>query len=314
VRIVFFGTPHFAAALLEHIVTNSSHEIVAVVSKPDAPSGRHQIVKETPVKEVAKRLLPSVPLIQLEKISSKEGVERLCSIEADLYWVVAYGELISLAILGIPKLGCFNVHASLLPQYRGAAPIQRALLDGCTKTGISIFRLTKGMDSGDVIWQQSVSISENTMEQELTEKLLEIAKKGSLECFDALSSNTVTYAPQLHEEATFAPKIDPSERVLNPSEDIVDLHNRVRALSGNPGVHFSVMYKGSNMRLKIIQTHLLEDLREPVRRFVQLSDGKLGLQTPEGTLVFDLIQLQSRSMMSSDQFLRGIPLSELLIT
>ncbi len=313
-KIVFFGTPDFAAAILEHIVTKSSHTVVAVVSKPDAPSGRHQILKDTPVKAMTKKLLPTVPILQMPKASSKECVEQLKKIQADVYWVVAYGEIIGTTVLEIPKCGCFNVHASLLPQYRGAAPIQRCLIDGCTKTGISIFRLTKGMDSGDIIWKKACSVEENTDAGELTERLLSIAKEGTIACLEMLASSCVTYTPQFHEEATLAPKIEPDDRILNPSADILDIHNRVRALSPNPGSYFSIIYKGTSMRLKILKTHIVESDRVPMRRFAQLPNKMLGLRTPEGTLVFDFVQLQGKSEMPSDQFLRGLPLSEILIT
>ena len=310
-RIVFFGTPDFAASILKHLVT-TRHEIVAVVSKPDSQKGRGLALCPTPVKQAARQYLPSVPLLQPERASIPQIADQLKALSPDVFWVVAYGEILKPSILEVPRLGCFNVHASLLPSYRGAAPIQRSLMDGCEKTGITIFRLTKGMDSGDVIWQKSCPVGPNTNAEELSALLLDLAKEGSVESLRLLETGTASFVPQRHEEATLAPRITPEDQVLSPSKDVAALHDKIRALSPTPGAFFWVTYRERKMRLKVLQTHVDPMPGGPYRKWCVLEDGSLALSTPEGVLVLDRLQLEGRSAMTPQDFLRGIPLEQIL--
>ena len=312
-RIVFFGTPDFAASILKHLV-EAGHQIVAVVSKPDSQKGRGLALQPTPVAQAARLSLPSVPLLQPDRASIPQVADLLKALAPDVFWVVAYGEILKSSILEIPKLGCFNVHASLLPSYRGAAPIQRALMDGCEKTGITIFRLTKGMDSGDVIWQKGCSVGPNTNAEELSALLLELAKEGSVESLRLLETGAASFVPQRHEEATLAPKITPEDQVLDLSKDVMALHDKIRALSPTPGAFFWVTYRERRLRLKVLQTHVDHTPGGPYRKWCVLEDGSLALSAPEGILVLDRLQLEGRSVMTSQDFLRGIPLEQLLFS
>jgi methionyl-tRNA formyltransferase len=314
VRIVFFGTPVFAARILEYIVSNSSHDIVGVVSKPDAPKGRGQRLVATPVKESAQKVLPSIPVFQPEKASTPSVIEQLRLLNADLFVVVAYGEIISAEVLNVPKLGCYNIHASLLPAYRGAAPIQRAIMDGCSMTGISVIKMTTKLDAGDIVWQASCAIGPDTNSGELTESLCCIACDGILDVLKAFERGIFACTPQRHEEATFAPKIDPSDLVLDPAANIEKLHDRVRALAPHPGAYFHTFIRDKKTRLKVLKTHLSESVCESVRKWRQNDTGKLELVTPEGALVFDIIQTEGKAPMSSDLFLRGTPLDEIVFS
>ncbi|HXF29776.1 MAG TPA: methionyl-tRNA formyltransferase, partial [Chlamydiales bacterium] len=159
-KIVFFGTPDFAARHLEAL-HQAGLEIVAIVTKPDKPVGRSLKIQPVPVKVMAEKLMPQVPLFQPEKCSTPEFIEILKKYPADLFAVVAYGEIIKQAVIDLPKFGCINVHASLLPAYRGAAPMQRCLMDGQKETGISIIQLILKMDAGDVLHYEKVAIAEN---------------------------------------------------------------------------------------------------------------------------------------------------------
>ena len=311
-RLIFFGTPDFAASILEHLVTTTKHEIVVVVSKPDAEKGRGRQLVATPVKQAVSRLLPAVPVFQPAKASASESVAYLKSFQPDVCVVVAYGEILKQALLDVPKKGSFNIHASLLPAYRGAAPIQRALMDGCRKSGVTIFRLAKILDSGDIVWQESCAVGPNTTAGELTEELLEIAKRGIVETLDGIENASLKLQHQLHEEATVAPKIERQDLVLDPAKDILLIHDRIRALSPHPGAYFSVMYRDQNKRLKVLRSHIEATQSEPHTRWCKTSDGFLALATPTGTLVLDVVQFEGRSAMSSEIFLRGIPLSEFM--
>ena len=310
-RVVFLGTPDFAAAILEHVVTTAHHEVVAVVSKPDAPKGRGRSLQSTPVKLMSQKLLPSVPVFQPEKASTPEFVEQMKACSPDVFLVVAYGELIKPALLEVPRLGSYNIHASLLPAYRGAAPIQRALMDGCRTSGITIFQLTKGMDSGDIVWQKSCAVELTMNAGELTERLLEIAKEGAAKTLDLLELGQATFTPQQHEKATFAPKLTPDDCVLDQEHDVVGLHNRIRALAPHPGAFFWVLHREQKLRLKVLQSHVDPMRTELQRRWIVDANGLLALASPSGTLVFDRVQLEGRAPMDSAAFLRGIPLSQL---
>lgn len=311
-RIIFFGTPDFAASVLSHFVQHTPHEVVAVVSKPDNPKGRGRHVIPTPVKVVAQTLLPKVPVLQPEKASAPEVVEQLRSFAPDVCVVVAYGEIIRQTLLDIAPMGFFNTHASLLPSYRGAAPIQRALMDGCEKTGVTIFRLNKGMDSGDIIWQQSCQVGPNMNEEELSKELLRLSCNGVVEFLAQLEAGTAVLVPQHHEEATLAPKIAPEDLVLDQSLDVYSLHDRIRALSLYHGAFFWVTYREKRLRFKVLRTHIDLSVTAPHRRWQETEDGGLALATPEGVLVFDQVQLEGRASMDSSSFLRGVPLKQLL--
>jgi methionyl-tRNA formyltransferase len=313
VRIVFFGTPDFAASILKHLILTTQHEIVAVVSKPDAQKGRGLAMCPTPVKVVTEQCLPSALLLQPQRASIPQIVDQLKALSPDVFFVVAYGEILKEPILEIPRLGCYNVHASLLPSYRGAAPIQRALMDGCEKTGISIFHLTRGMDSGDVIWQKSCPVGPNTNVEELTASLLDLAKEGSVESLHLLETGTAVFMPQRHEEATLAPRITPEDLVLDQSKDITAIHDKVRALSPSPGAFFWITYHERRLRLKILRTHIDPMPGGPYRKWCVSDDGVLSLSTPEGVLLFDEVQLEGRSAMSSQAFLRGNPLDQIFL-
>jgi methionyl-tRNA formyltransferase len=311
-KVIFLGTPEFAAEVLEHVVTNSHHQIVAVVSRPDARRGRGLEFQPTPVKKKSQLLLPTVPIFQPSRASTPACIEQLLPFDADVFLVVAYGELIGSDLLRVPRLGCYNIHASLLPSYRGAAPIQRALIDGCEKTGISIFRLTKGMDSGDVIWKESCSIGPDTNVEELTSQLLEIAKRGSVEALDLLESGRAVFTPQYHEEATLAPKITPEDLQLNQTSDVCALHDRIRAFAPSPGAFFMVQYRERTFRFKVLKSHVDLTASHSCRQWRVMNDGSLALASPEGTLVLDCVQLEGKVPMSSSAFLRGVPLQEIL--
>ncbi len=310
-RIVFLGTPAFAASVLEHIVHTTKHEVVLVVSKPDAPVGRGQHLVATPVKEMAQRLLPQVEVFQPQKASDPKSVAYIRQFHPDVGVVVAYGEILKPPFLEIPRFGSYNIHASLLPAYRGAAPIQRSLMDGCSRSGVTIFRINIALDSGDIVWQEGCSVGPDTTAGELTKDLLELAKRGIVESLERIEAGSVTFHHQPPEEAISAPKIVPEDLILDPTQDILRIHDRIRALSPTPGAYFFVQYREQTKRLKVFRSHIDPSYTLEPTRWSVTPQGFLGLATPEGTLVLDVVQLEGRSSMASDQFLRGVPLEQL---
>lgn len=174
-RIVFFGTPSFAAEVLSFLVERSV-PIVAVVTQPDRPKGRSQQIAPSPVKELSLKKAPHIPILQPEKASEESFLQKLIELKADLFVVVAYGQILSQKLLDIPPLGCINIHASLLPKYRGAAPMQRCLMAGEKETGIAIQKMVRQLDAGDVIATAKIPIPPDMTHGELEEKLCSAAK------------------------------------------------------------------------------------------------------------------------------------------
>lgn len=308
-KIAFFGTPFFAASILEYLVKNGArHQVVSVVSKPDAPKGRGQRVLPTAVHEKAQELLPNVPFHQPHKASDEAIVSFLRMLQADIFVVVAYGEIIKKKVLEIPKYGCLNIHASLLPHLRGAAPIHRAIMQGYAKTGITIMRMDEGLDTGDMLLQKEMPIYENDAFSDVESRLLPLAQTAIVEALDSIEDGSAHYVPQNNACATFAPKILEKDLFLDPRENVATLHNYIRALSPKPGAYFSLYVRGKPMRLKILSSLNVRGetlLEKPVL----LEQGKeLALMNESGLLLFKSIQLEGRSATSSEAFLRGHPL------
>lgn len=310
-RIVFFGTSDFAASILEHISKQISNTIVAVVTRPDRPIGRGQRVGVPPVKKCASTLFPDIPILQPERVSTPNVVDQLKELSPDLFLVVAFGEILKSEVLAIPRVGAFNIHVSLLPAYRGAAPIQWALMDGRSHTGVTIFRLDPKMDCGDVVWKKKCPIGENMNAGELTECLLEISKNGAEKLLHLALEGKLTFSPQSKQGVSKAPKIVPEDLVLNSSVDLRAIHNQIRAFSPKPGAYFLVAHQGEKKRLKILRSHLDGSVLASNREWIKTERGQLALGDPEGALIVDTLQLEGRKVMTSEDFLKGVVLQDL---
>ncbi len=315
-RLVFFGTPSFAATLLEYLIEEKKHEIVGVVSKPDKPQGRDLKIVPTEVKRVHSKYLSQVPLFQPKRVSQDIVAEELSKLHADLFVVVAYGEIIKPNILSIPKFGCVNVHASLLPSYRGAAPMQRALMDGVETTGVTIMRMDEGLDSGDIICTSTIPVPEEMNMLELSLAMIEASKKALLDALDDIERGAAHFAPQDHAKMTLAPKLRPEELALNfLSTSAKTIHNKIRALSPKPGSYTHVMLRGETKRLKILKTRVLPKKIMPTHEVPQfiLEEGN-GIRVffpndPEYDLLIVRLQLEGKKEMDALEFTRGIDLS-----
>lgn len=309
-KVVFFGTPSFAAQILEYLVLHApQHQIVAVVSKPDKPQGRGQKIVFTKVHESAVKCLPHVPILQPKKASDHETVQQLASFGADVFVVVAYGELVKKALLDLPSQGCLNIHASLLPHLRGAAPMQRAIMQGDEQIGVTIMRMDEGMDTGDMLLQKVVSIDEHDVLQDVYDKLLLQASMAIVEALDLIQEKRAVYVAQKHDKATLAPKILEKDQWLHPDMSVDQMYNTIRALSPKPGVYLKILLRGKPIRLKIVQTKKqMRRSLEPV--LTECSEGLL-LMNQTGSLLLTRVQLEGRACMNSLEFLRGHPLHTL---
>jgi methionyl-tRNA formyltransferase len=230
-RIVFFGTPEFAVPSLEALIA-SRHRVAAVVSQPDRPKGRGQHLQATPTKGVAEA--SGIAVLQPAKIRDEAFLDRIRAIAPDLGVVVAFGRILPDALIAIPRLGLINVHASILPRYRGAAPIQRAVMAGDAETGVTIMRIERELDAGATFAMQDVPIPPEATSGDLESILAVVGARLLLPVVDALEAGRASETPQDHTKATFAPKVTKEEGVIDWSEPAARIHDRVRGLQPWP--------------------------------------------------------------------------------
>lgn len=311
-RIVFFGTPLFAAHVLEHLLQHRM-PIVAVISKPDRPKGRSGTPVPTPVKRVALAHHTPLPLYQPEIVSDLAFADVLRAYKADLFVVVAYGEIIKQHLLEMPHRACINLHASLLPKYRGAAPIQRCLIEGEQETGVTIMHMVKKMDAGDMIKKTHVLIGPETTFGELEHSLCEVGKQTLLEVLHAFETGEPSRDPQDHTQATFAPKIELEDCEIQWSRSAQELHNLVRGVNPYPGAWCYITVRGEKKRLKISQTRPLfcEKTTPGILLNSDQTKGNLLIATGDQALELREVQLEGKKSMSSEELTRGISRFEL---
>lgn len=305
-RIVFFGTPEFAANVLKYLL-DQKVEVAAIVTKPDRPKGRSGQPVPTPVKAVVEENHLSIPIFQPEIVSTPEFAELLTSFNADIFVVVAYGEILKQFLLDIPPSGCINLHASLLPKYRGAAPIQRCIIAGEKESGVTIMHMAKKMDAGDVIDTVVIPIDENMTAGELETELCQQGAVVLLKALNALMQKTAARIQQDHSLATFAPKIELEECEVHWNLPAKQLHDLVRGATPEPSAWCYVWIRGERKRLKIQSTRFVKDRHDKPGTIV--SYGKEGLIVACGSDSLELLQLQleGKKSMTAAQFMQGIP-------
>jgi len=304
-RVIFFGTPTFASHILNYLIENHI-DIVAIVTQPSRPQGRSSQLIDPEVKVTAQKLLPNVPIFQPEKASTEEFEKVLKSYEADLFIVVAYGELIKQNILDLPKLGCVNVHASLLPKYRGAAPIQRCLMAGERETGVSIMFMTLKMDAGDIIDTAKVEISPDITYGELSDKLALLACPLLLKVLHDFAKGTVKRVPQNHSLATFAPKITPQDTEIFWGKRAKMIHDQIRALSPHPGAWCWVQLGNEKKRFKIYHSHFKSEKNIfPPKTITSYTPDEWTISCQEDVLQLLEVQIEGKKKMTAQEFVRG---------
>jgi len=235
VRLLFCGTPQFAVATLERLLAHSDFEIVSVITQPDRPRGRGQEVSFSPVKETA--LAASLPVLQPEKIRTPESETFLRKASPDVIVIIAYGQIIPSRLLNIPRLGWINSHASLLPKYRGAAPIQWAIANGETSTGVTTMRIDAGMDTGDILLQRELPIGPNERTPDLSLRLAELSASLMVETLRGLRDGSIRPKPQNHADASLAPLLKKEDGRINWDLPAQTIYNRVRGFAPWPGAY-----------------------------------------------------------------------------
>jgi len=234
-RIVFCGTPQFAVPTLKHLLAQSDFEVVGVITQPDRPRGRGQEVSFSPVKEAA--LAAKLPVHQPEKIRAPEVQELLRGLAPDCIVIIAYGQIIPARLLPIPKLGWINLHASLLPKYRGAAPINWAIVNGETRTGVTTMRIDAGMDTGEMLVQRGIEIDPKETAPELAARMSESGAPLLAETLRGLAAGTIAPKAQNHAEASYAPMLKKEDGRIDWKRPEIEIYNRMRGFAPWPGAY-----------------------------------------------------------------------------
>jgi len=305
VDVVFFGTPEIARAPLAALAKSNFAKVVAVVSQPDRPSGRDLKVQSTPVKALALEL--GIPVRQPDRARNPEFVEELRSMNPDVVVVMAYGQILPKALLEVPPHGCVNIHTSILPKYRGAAPIQWAVLNGDTETGVTLMKMDEGMDTGPIIAIERTPISDEDNAQTVHDRLGEMGARLLVEKLPEYLSGSLPPTPQ-PDGATHARKITKEDGRLNWNEPARALFNRVRALTPWPGTYTFLETTPKPYLLKIWKADVIEGSGEPGRILSVGKDGVI-VSTGQGALRLLEVQKEGGKRLAVRDFLAGTQLA-----
>ena len=300
-RIVFMGTPDFAVGSLQALCESGKHEILAVVTQPDRPKGRGNKLLQTPVKEYA--LEQGLTVYQPQKVKTPEFVELLHELQPELIVVAAFGQFLSKEILELPKYGCINVHASLLPKYRGAAPIQYAIIKGEKESGVTIMQMDIGMDTGAMLDKVVVPIEENTTMGELHDALREQGAALLLQVIDKIAAGTTAAEPQDDAQATYATLLDRSMEHIDWSKTAQEVHNLIRGFNPAPST-FTKLPNGKSLK---IWGSKMTDKSSAAAAGTVIATGKHSffVACGEGVLEITEVQPESKKRMPAQVFLNG---------
>ncbi len=305
-RVVFMGTPEFSVPILTAIIGHG-YEVAAVYTQPPRPAGRRGLeLTKSPVHEKAEQF--GIPVFTPKSLRNAEEQDIFASLEADVAIVVAYGLLLPQAILDAPRLGCYNGHASLLPRWRGAAPIQRAIMAGDAETGMMIMKMDAGLDTGPVAMAEKVAITPDMTAGELHDRLSMIGADLMIRALGALERESLALQPQAEEGVTYAAKIDKAEARIDWSKPAKDVHNTIRGLSPFPGAWCEMEINGAVERVKLQRSTLGEDRGEPGA----VLDDRLTVACGEGAVRLVTLQRSGGKPLPAQEFLRGAQVTKVL--
>lgn len=299
-RIIFMGTPDFAAYSLNELCKNG-YIPVAVYTQPDKINGRGNKISYSPVKKIA--LEKNISIYQPETLKSETVLEELRSLRPDLIIVIAYGKILPLSVLDSATYGAINVHASLLPKYRGAAPIQRAIIDGCKKTGVTIMQLDAGMDTGNIISQLEVDIEPHMTAGNLFEKLAEKGSEALLDVLSHLTRSLSSAIPQDQGKATYAEKITKDMGCISWSESAEVLDCLIRGMYPNPGTY--TFFRGKRLKIHQCSVEMIDTSAYEPGMIVSVSNGYIGVATGKGVLYLHEVQPENHKKMTALDFING---------
>jgi len=302
-KVIFMGTPDFAVGALQAII-NAGHEVVLVVTQPDKSRGRGKELAFPPVKECA--LANNIPVFQPVKIKETESVEYLKGYDADIFVVAAFGQILSKEILDMPRLGCVNIHASLLPKYRGAAPIQWSILNGDEKTGVTIMQMNEGLDTGDILLVREVLISNTDTGESLFDKLSILGARAIVEALPLIESGELTPVKQDNEKSTYAKMLKKDMGHIDWSWDAYKIERYVRGLNSWPSAY--TYLNGKTLKIWESEVCDKEDLNVTDKKpgtVVAVDKKSFCVSTGEGILRINSLQLEGKKRMDTAAFLLG---------
>ena len=300
-RTVFMGTPNFALQTLQGIIDFGCN-VVGVFTQPDRPKGRGKQVASPPVKDLA--LKYGIPVFQPKKLREEQAIKDLRDLSPDLIVVVAYGQILPQSVLDIPQCGCINVHASLLPKYRGAAPINQAIIDGEAETGITTMFMDAGLDTGDMLIKKHLSIGPEETAGELHDRLARLGREAMEDTLSQLCSGSLKRQPQDNSQSSYAPMMKKEDGRIDWTRSAAEVHNQIRGLDPWPGAYTYV----NGTLLKLAKTCPCQDGTASPGTIVRIDKQELGIACGVGTLAVREIQLAGRKKMPVAEFLRGYPL------
>jgi len=298
-RILFMGTPEFAVPTLEGLV-EKGYPVIAAVTQPDRPRGRGRKSEAPPVKKAAEKY--GIPVLQPERVRDDEFLQVFRELTPELVVLVAFGQILPGEIIDFPAMGCINVHPSLLPRYRGAAPINWALIRGEVRTGVTVIRMDAGVDSGDILLQEETPIEPEDNFDSLHDRLAEQGTRLLLKAVEGLASGTVKRHPQDHALATYAPRLKKEDGHVNWGTDVGEILNRIRGLSSSPGAY--TLVKGKQMKIFAAGGERCTVSGVPGSIRPETEEG-LPVAAGNGYVYLKEVQLEGKKRMSVRDFLRG---------
>ena len=301
-NIIFAGTPDFAATHLQALL-NSEHNVIAVYTQPDKPAGRGKKLQASPVKQLAEAHY--IPVYQPKSLRKEEAQAELQALNADVMVVVAYGLILPEAVLKAPKYGCLNVHGSLLPRWRGAAPIQRSIWAGDTETGVTIMQMDIGLDTGDMLHKVTTPILATETSASLYAKLAELAPPALLEVLNGLTSGQFKPEKQQDEQANYAEKLTKEEAKLDWNMTACQLERNIRAFNPAPMAYLTLMVNEVEERIKVYQAEVLPHQEKAVGTVLAVDKNGIQIATQQGVLNITQLQPAGKKPMSVQDFLNG---------
>ena len=314
-RIIYAGTPDFSVAALQALIS-SPHEVVAVYTQPDRPAGRGRGFKASPVKQ--KALEHNIPVYQPESLKDENAQQQLKALNADLMVVTAYGLLLPIAVLEIPRLGCINIHASLLPRWRGAAPIQRAILAGDKKTGITIMQMDEGLDTGDILAAAECEIADNETGSSLHDKLMKLGGETLMSVLPAIAQQTQDRTRQNENDACYASKLSKAEAKINWLQAAEGIQRAIRAYNAWPVAYCSYERSNKILNLRLWQAEVVMQNSTaadavPGQVVAESSKG-IDVATGDGVLRITQLQPEGKRKMPVADFLNANSLINQILT
>lgn len=297
-KIIFAGTPHFAASALAALLAKN-HQVVAVLTQPDRPAGRGMQLASSPVKLLA--LGHGIPVLQPLSLKADEVQQQLATIQADVMVVAAYGLILPFSVLQMPRLGCLNIHASLLPRWRGAAPIQRAILAGDSETGITIMQMDEGLDTGTMLLKKTCPISAHDTAQTLHDKLALLGAEAIVEALRKLDQGSLIGAAQDDAQATYAAKLNKAEAQLDWSQSALQVECAVRAYNPVPGAYSAL----NGTTIKIWQASLSEEGHGEPGTVLAVNKDSIRVACGRGAINLEVLQRPNGKSLPAAQFMQG---------